>query len=105
MSRFNSNKALVAYAGLNPILKESGIWKGQTRLSKKGNAMLRKALYMPALAALRYNPVILALCNRLREKGKRGKYLVCAAMKKLLQLAYGVLKSGKPFMAKIPFAR
>lgn len=105
MSRFSSNKALVAYAGLNPMLRESGCWKGQTRLSKKGNGVLRKALYMPALTALRYNPVITALCNRLRDKGKRGKFLVCAAMKKLLQLAYGVLKSGKPFMAEIPLAR
>ncbi|MFM1027661.1 IS110 family transposase, partial [Yersinia enterocolitica] len=97
MSRFSSNKALVAYAGLNPMLKESGCWKGSTKLSKKGNALLRKALYMPAITALKYNPVVAALCNRLKEKGKRGKCLVCAAMKKLLQLAYGVLKSGKPF--------
>ncbi|HHE3541186.1 TPA: IS110 family transposase, partial [Yersinia enterocolitica] len=48
---------------------------------------------------------VAALCNRLKEKGKRGKCLVCATMKKLLQLAYGVLKSGKPFAAEIPLAR
>jgi hypothetical protein len=41
----------------------------------------------------------------LKEKGKSGRCIVCAAMKKLLQLAYGVLKSGQPFMAEIPLAK
>ncbi|WP_459350151.1 hypothetical protein [Yersinia enterocolitica] len=40
-------------------------------MSKKGNALLRKALYMPAITALKYNPVVAALCNRLKKKGKR----------------------------------
>lgn len=104
MSRFNNKKAVVAYAGLSPKVQESGLWKGRTRLSKKGNKALRKALYMPAVVALKYNPVVMDLCNRLKDKGKSGKFIVCAAMKKLLQLAYGVLKSGKPFMTEIPLA-
>jgi transposase len=58
---------------------------------------LRKALYMPALVAWRHNPVIKAFCERLSSQGKNGKLIVCAAMRKLLVLAYGVLKSGQPF--------
>ncbi|EMM4083574.1 IS110 family transposase, partial [Shigella flexneri] len=90
ISKFSNNKKLVAWAGLNPMQQESGLWKGRSKISKKGNVELRKALYMPAVAALTHNPVLIALKNRLKAKGKSGKSIVCAGMKKLLQLMYGV---------------
>lgn len=105
MSRFSSSKAAVAWVGLNPMQQESGMWKGRSRLSKKGNGVLRKALYMPAIAAMKWNPAVRALTERLKAAHKTGKVAVCAAMKKLLQLAYGVLKSGRPFSAEICLAR
>ncbi|MBC6479770.1 MAG: transposase [Hormoscilla sp. GM7CHS1pb] len=46
--------------------------RGKTRLCKTGNAQLRKALYMPAMSARRFNPVIKAFCDRLLERGKAG---------------------------------
>jgi transposase len=52
---------------------------------------------MPALVAWRHNPLIRTFCERLKTQGKNGKLVVCAAMRKLLTLAYGVLKSGQPF--------
>jgi transposase len=58
---------------------------------------LRKALFMPALVAMRYNPVMIDFYRRLKEKGKNGKVIVCAIMRKLVHLIYGILKSGKPF--------
>lgn len=58
---------------------------------------LRKALYMPAMAARRYNPLTTPLCERLLAKGKAKKQMIAAAMRKLLHLVYGVLKSGQPF--------
>jgi transposase len=58
---------------------------------------LRKALYFPAITALRFNPLIRALGLRLKEKGKPKMLIVGAAMRKLLHLAYGVLKSKRPF--------
>jgi transposase len=70
---------------------------GRTRLSKTGNARLRRALYMPALSARRYNPIIKAFCQRLQQRGKRPMEIVGAAMRKLLHIVYGVLKSGKAF--------
>lgn len=52
---------------------------------------------MPTLIAMPHNPAIRALKQRLSERGKRGKQIVCAAMRKLLHIAYGVLKSRTPF--------
>lgn len=104
LRRFRDSKALVAYAGLNPRRCESGLWKGKSRLSKTGHAELRSALYMPAIVAGRCNAVVKDLVERLAARGKSGKERVCAGMRKLLQLAYGVLKSGREFNAEIPLA-
>lgn len=66
-------------------------------MSRMGSRRGRKALYMPALVALRCNPLVRQLGQRLTAKGHRGKYVVVAAMRKLLRLIYGVIKQGKPF--------
>lgn len=97
VTRFDNARCVAAFAGLSPAERQSGKWKGHTRLSKTGDALLRKALYFPALVAWRHNPLIRAFCERLKAQGKNGKLIVCAAMRKLLVLAYGVLKSGQPF--------
>ena len=97
LDRFSSAKQVVAYAGLNPSIRQSGHWAGRTPIAKAGNVLLRKALYMPAVVAKRHNPVIAAFCDRLLLNGKRPMQVVVAAMRKLLHLAFGVLKSGKPF--------
>lgn len=90
-------KQVVAHAGLAPAIRESGQWTGKTRLAKNGDPRLRKALYMPALVAWRYNPAIRTYCERLKANGKNGKLIACAAMRKLIHLAFAILKSGKPF--------
>jgi transposase len=97
ITRFDNARAVAAFAGLSPAERQSGRWRGQTRLSKTGEPLLRKALYMPALVAWRHNPLIRTFCERLKTQGKNGKLVVGAAMRKLLTLAYGVLKSGQPF--------
>ncbi|MDP1614737.1 MAG: IS110 family transposase, partial [Methylococcales bacterium] len=51
----------------------------------------------PALCALRFNPLIRVFCERLKANGKNGKAVACAAMRKLIHISVGVLKSGKPF--------
>lgn len=94
---FDDPKQAVAFAGLAPRLRQSGQWAGQTRLAKTGDPMLRKALYMPMLSALTFNPVIRAFCQRLKANGKPGKSYVCAAMRKLIHIAFAILKSSKPF--------
>jgi transposase len=102
---FESPKAIVAFAGLNPIHDESGSHVGATRISKTGASTLRSSLFMPGMSAARYNPVIRALAERMQAKGKARKQIVCAAMRKLLHLVYGVLKSGIPFDPNIALAR
>jgi len=52
---------------------------------------------MPALCAWTHNPAIRVFCERLKANGKNGKAIVCAAMRKLIHIAFGVIKSGKPF--------
>jgi len=90
---------LVAYAGLNPSHHRSGTSIDRpTRISKIGNATLRSSLYMPALSAMRYNPAIAALVARLKSAGRlKPKQIVVAAMRKLLVICFGVLKTGKRF--------
>ena len=98
--RFNDAKALVAFVGLNPTVHQSGSSvRGKPRLSKKGNATIRKALYMPAIVARRYNPIIKDFATRLKKAGKSNMLIIGAVMRKLLHIIYGVLKSGKPFDA------
>jgi transposase len=94
---FTHAKQVVAFAGLAPALRQSGQWSGNTHIAKNGDALLRKALYMPALSAWTYNPLIRTFCERLKANGKNGKAIVCAAMRKLIHIAFGMLKSGKPF--------
>jgi transposase len=91
----HSSAEVVAYVGLNP--PGTSIDR-VTRISKIGNAILRAALYMPAMSAMRYNPAIVALVARLKSRGRlKPKQIVVAAMRKLLVLCFGVLKTGKPF--------
>jgi transposase len=95
--RYTSARQAAAFAGLVPRLVESGTLRGRTRLSKIGPGRLRKALYMPAMTALRWNPTIRAVRARLHAAGKPPMVIIGAAMRKLIHLAYGVLKSGRAY--------
>ena len=98
LERFKNVRELVAFIGLAPKETQSGSSvKGKPRLGKTGHARLRKALYMPALVSIRYNPLMINFYQRLKEKGKNGKVIVCAVMRKLVHIIFGVLKSGKKY--------
>jgi len=98
LDKFNNVREMVAFIGLAPREKLSGSSiKGKPRLSKIGHARLRKALYMPALVSIQCNPVMIDFYNRLKDKGKNGKVIVCAIMRKLVHVIFGVLKSGKKY--------
>ena len=102
VTRFESAKHLAAFVGISPRRFESGSSvKGRTRMSKIGNARIRKALFMPALVALRHNEAFIAFRQRLLDAGKAKMLIVGAAMRKLVHVIYGVLKSGRPFNAKL----
>lgn len=95
---FEDARQLAAYAGVTPKNFSSGtsVHK-KTRLSKTGNSNLRKILYLPAVSAKRYNPIVREFCLRLLDSGLQPMEVVGAAMRKLLHLVYGVLKHGRPF--------
>lgn len=97
LAAFRNAKAVAAHAGLCPQIEQSGTSLSRSRLSRAGNSRLRRHLYFPALAAIRCNPNIRSFAVRLRQRGKRPMVVVAAAMRKLLILAYGVVKSGRPF--------
>lgn len=105
LRRFEDARAVAAYAGLTPRQYRSGTSvQRKTRLSKIGNAALRRALYFPAIVAKKHNPVLQAFCARMAEHGLVPKAIIGAAMRKLLQLAYGVIASGQPFNAELALA-
>lgn len=95
--QFANARQAVAFAGLAPRLLQSGQWQGKTHIAKNGDCALRKTLFMPALCAWKHNPVICTFCERLKANGKSGKAIVCAAMRKLIHLAFAILKSEQPF--------
>jgi transposase len=98
LHRFADARAATAFVGLNPMIRTSGkSVHRRPRLSKMGDASWRKCLYLPAVSAKRWNPIIAEFCARLEERDKSTMAIIGAAMRKLLCLAYGVLKSGKPF--------
>ncbi len=84
-------ESLAAYAGLAPMPRQSGTSvRGRPRIGHAGNAQLRRALYLAALSAARYNPAIKPLYDRLRAAGKPVKVARCAAARKLLHLAWAL---------------
>lgn len=104
--RFDSAKALAAFVGVTPRQRQSGSSvKGRTVISRTGHGALRAALYMPGMVALKHNPAIKVFGERLRENGLAPKAVIGAAMRKLVHLIYGVLRSGVPFDAKMAMPR
>jgi transposase len=98
LAAFDDVRQLVAFAGLNPAHHESGTSvRKKALISKCGSSAIRAALYMPALTAMRCNPVVRPFAQRLRTKGLVPLAVITAVMRKLLHLVFGVLKSGKPF--------
>lgn len=100
--RFENARQAAAYAGLVPSHWESGTSvRGTPQMSKVGNGRLRRAMYFPAMTALRFNSAVKAFGDRLKERGKEEMVVIGAAMRKLLHICYGVLKSGRPFDASL----
>lgn len=90
-----------AFAGLVPRIYESGSSvRGRSCLSKQGCQRLRKALYFPAVVAMSKNPILKAFAERLLKAGKAKMLVLGAVMRKLLQMAFGVLKSKRKFDPK-----
>ena len=98
LADYEDAHAAAADAGVNPAHYESGhTIRRKPRMSKVGKTAVRRALYMPALAAIRSNPVIIALAQKMQQQKKHKLVIIGAAMRKLIHIAYGVLKNRTPF--------
>lgn len=100
--RFASAKALAAFVGVAPRIRQSGSSvRGRSSLGRSGHGAARAALYMPGMVALKHNPALKAFGDRLRDQGLAPKAVVGAAMRKLVHLIYGVLRSRMPFDVRL----
>jgi transposase len=95
---FKSASQCAAFMGLVPVQRESGSSiRGRSHISKAGNAKVRAKLYMAAIVAKQYNPDIRRHYLRLLKNGKMKMSALCAAMRKLVHICFGVLKHQKPY--------
>lgn len=88
------NKQAASLAGLAPVARQSGQWKGKSFI-RGGRANVRQALYMPALVAARYNPDLKAKYQQLVTAGKPAKIAITAVMRKLVVTANALLKADR----------
>lgn len=96
--RFPNLKSLVAYAGLDPTVYQSGHFQAaHTALSKRGSRYLRRAVWLSATAARRFNPDLAAFYRRKRQQGKHHSTTMGAVCHRLLARIYVVLKEQRPF--------
>ena len=86
-------KELTALIGLDPVMKDSGTYRGKQRISKHGGQQLRNLLFLPTLASLRCNDRIQVFYSRLTSNAKSKKLAVIASMRKLLLIAFSIFKS------------
>ena len=94
-------RQIAALAGLAPVTRESGTWRGKATI-QGGRRHLRRALTMPTLTAIRRNRDLAALFTRLRTAGKPPKLALVAAMRKLLILANTLLREGREWQETRP---
>lgn len=99
-NRFNSSKELCSYAGITPLIRQSGTSvNGRPRISKMGNPKLRNLLFMCSFNACKYNKACKALFDRIVAKGKSKKLALIAVCNKLLKQAFAVVKNKLPYDA------
>ncbi len=91
-----SRGAAAFLVGLAPIDDDSGKYKGPRHI-EAGRAVVRKTLYMTAVVAMRHNPVMRLFAEKLRQRGKPGKLVITAVMRKLVVTLNAILRSGKPW--------
>lgn len=103
--RFRRAREAAAYVGLNPVEHCSGtsVFK-KPRLSKRGDGRLRAGLSMAAVVAIRHNPDVRSLYQRLLAKGKSKMSALGAAMRKLVHIMFGVLKHQTPYRPQVALA-
>lgn len=103
INRFSSPDKLAAFAGIDPTVKQSGEFTGtHNHMSKRGSPYLRRALYLAAVACNLHNPALHAVYEKKRAQGKHHNIALSAVSRKLVNIIYAVMKSGKPYVMVMP---
>lgn len=98
LSHYTNAGQLIKKAGTNPVIKQSGPGGGYFgRISKQGNANLRRAVYIAGRCLARHNEALKPFCTRLKEKGKKAGKINIAMGNKFIKIAFAMLKNQKPF--------
>lgn len=98
VENFENARQYAAFAGLTPLRQQSGSSiNKKSRICKIGSKKIRSALYMPAIAAKNTNEHFSKFCYNLKQKGKSGKVIVVAVMRKILHIFFGILKHKTKF--------
>ena len=98
-SLFSSAKQLVSYSGYDIVLRESGTYKGKSRISKKGNKHIRAVLHMPSMTAIRVNPTLKPFYERLKPVKTKPLIALVAVQRKMLVLMYSLWKTNQYYDA------
>lgn len=101
VSRFESPHQIVGYFGLYPVIKESGDGKKKPHMSKKGNTLLRKRLYLSAMVACHHDPYLSIMYQKLVDRGVAKKSAICIIMKKMLRMIYGMLRNNQCYDPRV----
>jgi len=102
INKFQNKKggatALVAFAGMDPKLKESGKWSGRVKMSKRGNRYLRKAIYSSSFCCLKWDEFFRNIYDKQRKKGKAHTVAVNYVGTKMLHVIYRILKDKRDYI-------
>ena len=102
VNRFDNPKKLVAFAGIDPTVRQSGNYSGtNNRLSKRGSPYLRRAIWMSAVVAARFDPVFKAFYEKKRSEGKAYGTAIGAVARKLIYTIFAILKENKPYEVRL----
>jgi transposase len=102
VKRFDNPKKLVAFAGIDPTVRQSGNYSGtNNRLSKRGSPYLRRAIWMSAVVAARFDPVFKAFYEKKRSEGKAYGTAIGAVARKLIYTIFAILKENKPYEVRL----
>lgn len=97
-ANISSIKQLNSYSGYDVQIRESGKWKGKSRISKKGNSHIRQAMYMPSLSSITHTQTYKQFYNRLNEKKQNGLISGTAVQRKLVGLIYTLWKKDEEYI-------
>ena len=102
ISRFSEPAKLVAFAGIDPTVKQSGEFKGaKNRMSKRGSPYLRRAIWLASMTAAFHDPVMSKFYQKKRAEGKPHRTAIGAVCRKMLYVIYVLMKSGQTYSPRI----